>query len=505
MTHTGAPGILVVDDTPANLTLLARILMEQGYPVRVAPNGRLALQSACAQPPDLVLLDIRMPEMDGYTVCKELKANPLTAKIPVIFLSALTSSQDKLLCFDAGGVDYISKPFDTPEVLARVATHLRLHALQTELEKNNAALLAAKENLSRTLSAIPDMLLELGLDGRCYSVHSAHPGLPTATPELMLHQLVTDLLPADAAAICLQALQEANTAGNSSGRQFSLAFGQAQKWFELSIARKVDVPAEGARFIVLCRDITERKEVEHLKNEFVSLVSHELRTPLTSIRGSLGLVAGGVAGELPAQVKSLIDVAYRNSERLVSLINDILDIEKISSGKMHFELSRQELMPLILQAVESNEGYAAQLKVHFNIARALPDAEVNVDAGRLIQVLSNLLSNAAKFSPPGAAVDIEVTRHADWIRVAVIDYGSGIPKEFRNKIFQKFSQADSSETRMKGGTGLGLSISKAMLENMAGKIDFDSRKDLGTRFYFDLPQVRASEPGPEQTMKQRLT
>lgn len=155
MTQTGAPSILVVDDTPANLTLLAKILTESGYAVRVAPNGKLALQSACAQPPDLALLDIRMSEMDGYTVCKALKSNPQTADIPVIFLSALTSSQDKLLCFEAGAVDYIAKPFDAPEVLARVATHLRLHALQAELEYKNAALLAANEALEQLATTDP--------------------------------------------------------------------------------------------------------------------------------------------------------------------------------------------------------------------------------------------------------------------------------------------------------------------------------------------------------------
>lgn len=155
MKHTGTPSILVVDDTPANLTLLVKILTEHGYAVRVAPNGPLALQSAHAQPPDLALLDIRMPEMDGYTVCRELKSNPLTADIPVIFLSALTSSQDKLLCFESGAVDFIAKPFDAPEVLARVSTHLRLRALQTELERNNAALLAANAELERLATTDP--------------------------------------------------------------------------------------------------------------------------------------------------------------------------------------------------------------------------------------------------------------------------------------------------------------------------------------------------------------
>jgi diguanylate cyclase (GGDEF)-like protein len=151
MPHTAANKscILVVDDTPANLTLLAKILTEAGYSVRVAPNGTLALQSAFSQPPDLILLDIRMPEPDGYNVCRSLKTHPLTADIAVIFLSALSSSEDKLRGFDSGAVDYITKPFDSHEVLARVSTHLKLRSLQAELIEKNTALQKANTELER--------------------------------------------------------------------------------------------------------------------------------------------------------------------------------------------------------------------------------------------------------------------------------------------------------------------------------------------------------------------
>ncbi len=232
-------------------------------------------------------------------------------------------------------------------------------------------------------------------------------------------------------------------------------------------------------------DITARKKIERMKNEFVSTVSHELRTPLTSIRGSLGLIAGGVVGTISPQAKALIDIAYSNSERLVRLINDILDIEKIESGKMAFDLQPQELMPLVEQALAANAGYAAHLGVHYVLAQAVPGAQVNVDTDRLIQVLTNLLSNAAKFSPLGAAVELAVTRTDAMLQVAVTDHGPGIPDEFRSRIFQKFAQADSSDTRQKGGTGLGLSICKAIVEHHGGEIGFSTTGP--TTFYFTLP------------------
>lgn len=244
------------------------------------------------------------------------------------------------------------------------------------------------------------------------------------------------------------------------------------------------------KFTGMVRDITERQKVEQLKSEFVSTVSHELRTPLTSIRGSLGLVLGGVTGELPAQSKNLLDIAYKNTERLVRLINDILDIEKIESGKMSFEMKPQALMPIIEQAIETSRAYGDQYGVTFELVATLPDVKVNIDHDRLTQVMANLLSNAAKFSPQNGRVEISVTPSQGKLRVSVNDHGEGIPENFRSKIFQKFSQADGSDTRKKGGTGLGLSITKAMTEKMGGTMGFDSQAGVGSCFYFELPEWR---------------
>ena len=248
-------------------------------------------------------------------------------------------------------------------------------------------------------------------------------------------------------------------------------------------------------FVALVRDITERQKVDRMKSEFVSTVSHELRTPLTSIRGSLGLVLGGVTGELPVQSKSLLDIAYKNTERLVRLINDILDIEKIESGKMSFDMKPQSLMPIIEQAIETNHAYGDQFGVKYEMLTVMPEVQVNVDHDRLMQVMANLLSNAAKFSPPNGRVEIAVSPWQGRIRVSVTDHGEGIPEAFRSKIFQKFSQADASDTKQKGGTGLGLSISKAMVEKMDGDMGFESRIGEGSSFYFDLPEWRADTIG----------
>jgi PAS domain S-box-containing protein len=256
----------------------------------------------------------------------------------------------------------------------------------------------------------------------------------------------------------------------------------------LQIVRR---PGEDSLFVWISRDATERKKIDRIKNEFVSTVSHELRTPLTSIRGSLGLIVGGAAGELTEQAANLVRIAYNNSERLVRLINDILDIEKIESGKMRFELQPHRIGPLLALALEANRHYGEQLGVRFEVLGEIPDCVVSADSDRFMQVMSNLLSNAAKFSPSPGTVQIRTTRQEGALRIDVIDHGPGIPEDFRDKIFGKFCQADSSDTRQKGGTGLGLSIAKAIVEKHGGQIGFHTQIGIGTTFHVTFLETAA--------------
>jgi PAS domain S-box-containing protein len=252
--------------------------------------------------------------------------------------------------------------------------------------------------------------------------------------------------------------------------------------------------------VAMAWDNTARAEAERAlrqlaqaQSDFISTVSHELRTPLTSIRGALSLLAGGVAGPLPEPSRALVDIALRNSERLLALINDLLDIQRIESGNLELNMAEVELTSLIEQALEDNQAFGAQLGVTFRLIHGEPSLRVLGDRNRLLQLMANLLSNAAKFSPPQGNVEIAVERLDGRARVSVHDHGQGIPEEFRPRIFSRFAQADSSSTRQKGGTGLGLSICKALVERMGGTIGFETRSeaeaatDYGTTFHFELP------------------
>ncbi len=254
---------------------------------------------------------------------------------------------------------------------------------------------------------------------------------------------------------------------------------------------------QGRRFAGNVRDLTKLREVERLKREFVSTVSHELRTPLTSIRGSLGLLAGGAAGPIPGKAGELVSIALKNSERLILLINDILDTEKIESGRMEFAIQPLAVMASVEQALAANQAYAHQYGVRLVLAETEPGSQVLADPNRLAQVLANLLSNACKFSPSGGTVDVSVRASEGWVRISVTDHGPGIREEFRPRIFQRFAQADASDARQKGGTGLGLSISKTIVENMGGRIGFETEAGRGTTFHVDLPVARSPDgPGP---------
>lgn len=245
-------------------------------------------------------------------------------------------------------------------------------------------------------------------------------------------------------------------------------------------------------------DITERKKIERLKDEFVSTVSHELRTPLTAISGAIGLLHGQVCGELPAQAMQMTELAQANVKKLQLLINDLLDMDKLIAGKMLFDMQPQPLRPVIEASVRDNHSYGQQYQVTYHLQVDAGELWVNIDSMRLQQVMTNLLSNAAKFSPAGSTVDVLLQRQEQQALIRVIDRGCGISDEFKTDIFNKFSQADSSDSKTKGGTGLGLAISQQLMTRMQGSIGFYSEPGKGSEFYLLLPLISEAD-SPEVT------
>jgi PAS domain S-box-containing protein len=234
-------------------------------------------------------------------------------------------------------------------------------------------------------------------------------------------------------------------------------------------------------------DISERLRVEGLKDEFVATVSHELRTPLTSIAGALGLLIGHAGGTLPAPAMRLLTIAHANSQRLGRLVNSILDMEKIESGKVVFVLKRVEVRALVTQAIENNRGFAEEYGVRITLDAASTSGDIRADPDWLMQIVTNLLSNAIKFSPRGEEVVVAIESRGGKILISVRDHGHGIPEEFKPRIFDKFAQADNSDARQQGGTGLGLSIVKQIVERLGGTVRFDDAYGGGAIFRVEIP------------------
>ncbi len=365
----------------------------------------------------------------------------------------------------------------------------------TERKRVEEAVRASKERLELGLSASNLALFEWDVSsGEVYlseggSVMLGQQPQPTQTTVQALRRLVH---PDDAAEMQIQIYDMLKgTISFYRAEHRVMTRSGEWKWIQ-SLAKVVARDAQGRALRVTGTnaDITERKAVERMKSEFVANVSHELRTPLTAIIGSLGVIRSDMLDEVPQHVKVFLDMAVQNSERLASLINDILDTEKIESGLMSLALRPVPVSAFLQQAISLNRAFADKLGVRFELGQPVPEASLRADSDRLMQVITNLLANAAKFSPTGASVAISARQIDNQIRISVSDRGPGVPEEFRDRIFQKFAQADASSTRPKGGTGLGLSISKALVEKMGGSIGYDSVAGQGATFYFELPQWR---------------
>ncbi|HWH22085.1 MAG TPA: ATP-binding protein, partial [Allosphingosinicella sp.] len=378
------------------------------------------------------------------------------------------------------------------ETFARTAVDLlELRVGNLAYEEQHAKLKDAVEQLRAVLESAKDGILTIRPDGRIDDLNEAAARMLGYDQQELIGKEVGSFLDGEEGTTAsLEALQ-------------LLAARKMGRVQEMDIRRRdgSTIPAEvalspmklsGGTFLVaVVRDISRRKEVERLKNEFVSTVSHELRTPLTSIAGSLGLVSGGAAGQIPPAAERLIKIAHSNSERLVRLINDILDIEKIESGKMPLQQKPIPLRQFLENAVQANLAFAEQYDVRLELVGAPSGGCLLGDEDRLMQVVTNLLSNAVKFSPSGGTVGIEAVPRGEMYRISVSDEGPGIPEDFRDRIFGKFAQANASATREKGGTGLGLSIVREIVTRHGGQVSYETETGVGTRFHVDLPAAEA--------------
>lgn len=501
---------MAIDDTPENLQLLAQLLTHRQYKVRSVTNGKTALRAAHAAPPDIVLLDINMPGMDGYQVCEQLKAEDITRDIPVIFISALGETLDKVRAFQVGGVDFVTKPFQVEEVIARIETHLQIRRLQRQLQAQNVRLQQeirdrkqAQETFSKAFRSSPSPIAITTLEGgRFMEVNASFLTLSGYTRSEVIGFRLDELnLGLDRARY-----REGRTRLEETGALHNWEFELRTKTGTIrTVLLSVEqIELQGYRCaLAIANDITERKRLE---NEFISLVSHELKTPMNAMIGALDLLGTGQLGTLTSQGQHMIEMAINNAERLVRLVNDILDLERMKSGTLTLHPQLCNLPFLFKQAATVMQPIAEEAQITLVVAAI--DVQLWVDCDRIQQLLTNLLSNAIKFSPVEATVwmTAEIANQQSLpplphppatdsrtLHIAIRDQGRGIPEDKLTLIFERFQQVDASDARAKGGTGLGLSICRQIVQQHQGQIWAESLSEEGSVFHVLLP-LSGEEP-----------
>jgi PAS domain S-box-containing protein len=369
-----------------------------------------------------------------------------------------------------------------------------------QLAASNQALSAAimevkaNEERFRSLSAAsPIGIFHTDAEGRCLYVNGRLQQITGLTLEESLGDGWSRAIHPEDRALVLDEWTRTTKERQEFSREFRLLTPQGEtRWVHSRSKAILSDTGRLTGYVGTVEDINERKVVERMKDEFVSMVSHELRTPLTSMRGALGLLAGGVLGVLPEKGQRMLEIALNNTDRLVRLINDILDIERMTSGKVTMQYQACDAAALMAQAVEVMQPMAEQAGVTLSVsAHSLP---LWADPDRILQTLTNLLTNAIKFSPPGSTVWLTVTRQGEEAEFHVKDQGRGIPAEKLESIFERFQQVDASDSRKEGGTGLGLAICRSIVQQHGGRIWAESMLGAGSTFFFTLPMMKETEP-----------
>ncbi len=485
--------ILIVDDAKENINILAELLRTD-FKIRAATSGEKALEIAFSDnPPDLILLDVIMPEMDGYEVCAKLKASSQTKDIPVIFVTGKVSEEDEIYGFNLGAIDYITKPFSPVIIKARVHTHAELKISKDLLQEKASLLRKEKNKIETIILSIGDGVFVVDTDlkitifnlkasqisgfsekealGRNY--YKILKFIFESDPDKAGDKFIKD-------AIKTKKIQEMS-------RHILLVTKKNGKMpLSASAAPLINEKGQVSGCVVVFRDTTKESEIDKMKTEFVSIASHQLKTPLTGIKWMTELL---LRSGLNEEQIEFAQSAHDSTNRTIKLINELLDVSHIETGRK-FEIQRglTDIIALLNDILEEiNENARKKDILIVKSKETQSELMVDIDSSKVRQVITNLIDNAIKYSKTGCSIEVSCAEDKSDVVFFVRDNGIGIPQEQQKRLFEKFFRADNAVLSETDGTGLGLYIAKAIVEAHNGKIWFDSAESKGTTFYIKLP------------------
>ena len=491
--------IMIVDDMPDNLRLLQELLSEQGYRIMAFPSGAQALKAAVRHPPDLILLDIRMPEMDGYEVCRRLKADERLRDIPVLFISALNEVEDKIRAFAQGGVDYVTKPFQGEEVRSRVATHLRLRRLLLDSEQRNQVL----------IDELPDVVMRLDEQIRFTFVSEKIRLIGSLEPGAYLGKTPRELgLAPSWIEFWEQHVPEVFRTGAPVEQEVDFLDAEGKTVIhDLRLVPERVALGRVTSVLALSRDVTQRKKYEKAlilakrtaenalkaKKDFLANMSHELRTPLSGITGMMLTMQEETADR---EQRECVDLALKAAARLSQVLGDILDFADLDAGRLEPRPRAFEVTELMsgLEGLFGPQARHKRLILECWVAPSLPRVLVG-DEARVRQILVNLAGNALAFTRDGLiSLRAEPAGVTDDGRVLVLftiaDTGIGIAEEYLEHVFEPFTQIGESDDQVHSGIGMGLSLSRALAGMLGGSLELSSDPGHGVTARLTLPFQR---------------
>ncbi|MHA4895722.1 ATP-binding protein [Pedobacter sp. PWIIR3] len=474
--------ILVVDDNADMRDYLKRLLAPH-FLITTAVNGRDALDKISLIRPDVILSDVMMPVMDGKEMLKYIRSNPKLVSVPVIFLSARAGEEAKIDGLESGADDYLVKPFSAVELLTKLKAQIKISNSRKELEKVSTTLALAMEAAGMGTWTLTIATGELNISERSRIIHGI------AGEEYLDYFKTSTLIEEPYRKIVLDAIQYAVDHHTTFDEDYRIqpADGSKPKWLNTRGQAEYGESGEAVKVIGTILDITETKEDEERKNDFIGMVSHELKTPLTSLNGFTQILQNRAKKNNDQFTFDMLERVVQQVKKMSGLINGFLNLSRLESGKIHLNKKEFILNELVEEVTAESQFGTETHEISYDEC----DAEIRVyaDRDKISSVISNLISNAVKYSPKGKHVTINCKIVADKVQVSVSDEGMGIKQHDAEKLFERFYRVDNHYTTHISGFGIGLYLCSEIITRHEGRIWVESELGVGSTFYFELPQA----------------